>query len=299
MAEDRPVIARVWEEQSQGHATRQSLYEKIEDESPEKLPVIAFFTSFVYPVMIEDADANMIEATLHQCDFAKGFTLLLSSPGGDGLAAERILNICRSNSGTGKYEVLVIGKAKSAATMICLGASKIVMGKTSELGPIDPQMAVTEDKRRKVFSVYNLIKSYEELFRKAVKEKGNLQPYLQQLANYDAREIAEFKRELELSNDIAVKALKSGMLSGLTAKKIMKDIRIFLTPENVKTHGRPIYPDEAKKCGLNIEVRDFKEPRFSSVFELYVRLNNYVSTSHIAKCVESKHQSFRVKLEED
>ena len=65
--------------------------------------------------------------------------------------------------------------------MICLGASKIIMGKTSELGTVDPQVTITEDKNVKRFSVYNLVKSYENLFDRAVKEKGNLQPYLQQL----------------------------------------------------------------------------------------------------------------------
>jgi hypothetical protein len=36
--------------------------------------------------------------------------------------------------------------------------------------------------------VYNIVKSYDELFEKAVREKtGNLQPYLQQLSNSDAQ----------------------------------------------------------------------------------------------------------------
>ncbi|GAH99728.1 unnamed protein product, partial [marine sediment metagenome] len=103
-----------------------------------------------------------------------------------------------------------------------------------ELGSIDPQMVYAEEKQVKRFSVYNIIKSYEELFSSAVKEKGNLQPYLQQLSNYDAREIAEFRSALSLSEDIAVKALKTGMLSGLSEKEIKKKIKDFLTPEKVK-----------------------------------------------------------------
>lgn len=111
---------------------------------------------------------------MQKCDLSKGFALLLSSPGGSGLAAERIINLCRSYSGSGDYQVIVPGKAKSAATMICLGASNVIMSETSELGSIDPQMRYVEKKQVKRFSVYNIVKSYEELFSKAVKEKGNL-----------------------------------------------------------------------------------------------------------------------------
>ena len=60
---------------------------------------------------------------------------MINSPGGSGLAAERMINVLRSYSGIGEYWAIVPAKAKSAATMVCLGASKILMGPASELGP--------------------------------------------------------------------------------------------------------------------------------------------------------------------
>ncbi len=246
---DKLIFAEVSEEQDQGHSTRKRLYLNLEKRL--KTPLVTFFTSFKYPVTINDGDANLLEGLLQKCDLTEGLTLMLSSPGGDALAAERIINICRSYSNTGKYQVIVAGKAKSAATMICLGASKLLMNETSELGPIDPQ--VIDYKEQKRFSVYNIVKSYEELFKKAVKEKGNLEPYIQQLSRYDAREIQEYKMALSLSEDVAIKALKTGMLSKKLNRDIKKKITIFLTPKTVKTHGRPICYDEASKCGLQIE----------------------------------------------
>ena len=291
MPKAKLVIEQVSEEQYQGHATRRRLYKRLENLLGQ--PVISFATSFVYPVMIEDNDADMLEGILQESNLAEGFALLLSSPGGSALAAERLINVCRSYSGTGKYIAVVPAKAKSAATMICLGSSKIVMGKTSELGTVDPQIVVEESGKVKWFSIYNLVKSYESLFADAVKEKGNLQPYMQQLANYDAREIAEFRSALSLSEDIAVQCLRSGMLHGLSEKDIKKKIQIFLTPERAKVHGRPIYAHEARRCGLNVETRDVKDEMWSLVYELYVRLSNYVSTSNVAKCIESVESSFR------
>lgn len=287
---EKLVLQAIMEESRQGPGTRKSLYRDIEKEIG--LPVVAFFTSFVYPVAIEDSDADMLEGVLQKCNLSKGFALFLSSPGGSGLAAERIINICRSYSGVGSYITIVPGKAKSAATMVSLGSSKIMMSNTSELGSIDPQMVIEENKKVKWFSIYNLVKSYRNLFERAVKETGNLQPYLQQLANYDEREIAEFEAALELSEDIAIKTLKSGMLSRLTPTQIRQKIRHFLTPEEVKVHGRPIYAEETEKCGLNVEILDVKGDLWPLIYELYLRLNNHVSNDNIGKCVECEHYSF-------
>ena len=166
-------------------------------------------------------------------------------------------------------------------------------GKYIRIGPIDPQIVIEEDEKVKWFSIFNIVKSYRDLFSRAVKEKGNLQPYIQQLANYDEREIAEYESALALSEDIAIKTLKSGMLSGLSPSKIKQKMRHFLTPEEVKVHGRPIYALEAKSCGLDIEIVDVKDKLWSLVFELYVRLNNYVAHDNVGKSIECAHYSFK------
>jgi hypothetical protein len=289
-----PVISKVMTEQGQGHPTRKPILAELE--KIIKRPVVTFFTSFRFAVMLDDSDADMLEGVLQKIDLSHGLALFISSPGGNGLAAERIINMCRSYSGTGEYWTIIPGKAKSAATMVCFGSSKIMMGATSELGPVDPQIAISENNETKRFSVYNIVKSYDELFEKAVKEKdGNLQPYLQQLSNYDSREIEEYRAALSLSEDIAIRTLASGMMKDHTEKKIKEQIKIFLTPERTKTHGRPIYRDEASKCCLEIESEDVKEKFWELVYELYIRTNNYVSTQ-VSKCIESKEHSFSVKI---
>ena len=75
--------------------------------------------------------------------------------------------------------------------MICFGASKIIMAQNSELGPVDSQVTLEEDGVVKRFAVFNIIESYEDLFSRAVEAQGPLEPYLQQLAHYDQREIEE------------------------------------------------------------------------------------------------------------
>ncbi len=290
-----PVIQRVLTEQNQGPETRQKIFNELEKEL--KRPVISFFTSFRFPVMIEDADADMLEGVLQKLNLSNGLALFINSPGGDGLAAERIVNVCRSYSGTDEYWAIVPGKAKSAATMICFGASKIIMGPTSELGPIDPQLTIPEGNTVKRFSVYNVIESYDDLFSRAVNEKGNLQPYLQQLANYDEREIKELRAAQSLAEDIAIRTLASGMMRDFPEEEIKNRIKIFLTPERTKTHGRPIYWEEAKECGLQIEPKNVKDNFWELVYELYIRTNNLVSNK-ASKCIESKNLSFSAGIRE-
>lgn len=290
----QPVFAKVWGETQQHHPTRQHLFEKLG--GLLGLPVVTYFTSFRFPVSVSDDDMDIFMSVLQEMDLSKGLAMLISSPGGDGLAAERILNACRTCSGNGEYLAIVAGKAKSAATMICFGANKIMMGPSSELGPVDPQIIRKEDGNLKRFSAFNYIKSYENLFDRAVKAKGNLQPFLQQLARYDEREIQELRSAMDLSEDISVRALSSGMLKGKSNTKIKKDIEVFLNPSaGTKTHGRPIYFDEATKCGLNIEKIKVESDIWKVAYELYVRTDQYVSTK-ASKCVESKEHSFSVSV---
>lgn len=288
-----PIIHHVMTEQMQGHETRVKLYTELEKTLGR--PVVSYFTSFVHPVMIDDADAEMIEGLLQQIDLSKGLALLINSPGGIGISAERILNICRNYSGTGEFIAIVPGKAKSAATMVCMGASKILMSKTSELGPIDPQITIMKGDKQMQVALFNLVQSYKDLFQRAVVETGNLQPYLQQLSNYDEREIKEFETAIQLAEDVAVRALESGMMNGKTKDEIHDMIKVFLTPEETKSHGRSIFYEEAKNCGLNIELMDLKSKVWKLSYELFVRTNNYTN-NRIAKCVENKNHSFGVNI---
>ena len=289
------AFSRVLDETTQRHPTREPLLRALE----EKLgrPVVSLFTSFDYPVSISDDDADILEGILRTTDLSQGLALMVSSPGGDGLAAERIVNLCRSYSGTDEYWAIVPGKAKSVATMVCFGASLVLMGPSSELGPVDPQLIRSEEGQRRQYSAYNIVKSYENLFEKAVRESGNLEPYLQQLANYDERDIEEYRTLIGLSEDISVRTLKTGMMQQLSEEDIRRRIEIFLAPERTKSHGRPIFQDEASKCGLNIKAVDPTEDLWEAVYDLYIRTNHLVST-RAAKCVESARDSWIVALEE-
>lgn len=120
-----------------------------------------------------------------------------------------------------------------------------------------------------------------------------MEPYLQQLANYDERDIEEYRTLIGLSEDISVRTLKTGMMQQLSEEDIRRRIEVFLAPERTKSHGRPIFQDEANKCGLRIRAVDPTEDLWEAVYELYIRTNLFVS-SRAAKCVESASDSWIV-----
>lgn len=88
-----------------------------------------------------------------------------------------------------------------------------------------------------------------------------------------------------------MRVLKSGMMSKTAKAKIPKRIGMFLTPEETKTHGRPIYREEAAACGLSIEQVPVDADVWKTAYELYVRTNNLVMTT-VTKCVESAEHSY-------
>lgn len=72
-------------------------------------------------------------------DSGKDVLLVIRSRGGSIEPAYQISKICKRYA-KGKFVVAVPRHAKSAATLISIGADEIHMGPLSELGPIDPQL---------------------------------------------------------------------------------------------------------------------------------------------------------------
>jgi serine dehydrogenase proteinase len=285
---------RVLYEANQDHSTRRDLYTKIEAQLGVDKKLVSFFTTFDWPVQLENRDADMLEEVLHNCCYGeKELVLIINCPGGDALAAERMVNVCRSFGKGGKFSVIVPKMAKSAATMVCLGADTIGMSRTSELGPIDPQIKVSDGI---YYAAHEIVESYNDLMTKANKSKGNLEPYLQQLYRFDATQIRWIKSAQDLSKSIAISVLKTGVMKGKSDRQIAAKIEPFLLPEFTKVHGRPIYADVVQKCGLNVTMYEMDSPIWRDIWELYVRCNYMVSTysTRTVKVVETATEHFHV-----
>lgn len=282
----------VQREVSQAPELRTALLKKLERYFGAR--VVSFFTSFSKGAgQIVDADAEMLESVLEVEHTSGRLVLIVNSPGGQALAAERIVNVCRAYS-AGDFEVVVPHMAKSAATMICFGANRIHMSKTAELGPVDPQVPCKDDAgNERWISAEEYVRSYDTLMEKASGGAApNIHPFLQQLNRFDARYIEALKSAQELSRDISVQLLKSGMMAGLEPAQITDRIGRFLTQTKTRSHGRMINHTDAVAAGLNISLLDLHTQVWNDLWELFVR-SDWAVTNICNKIIETRTSSVR------
>lgn len=107
--------------------------------------VIAYYSGWLFRppntpnLSVGDDDMNAFMAAVHQFDRSKGLDLILHTPGGDIAATEALVKYLWVMFDK-DIRVIVPQLAMSAGTMIACAAKKIVLGKQSSLGPIDPQI---------------------------------------------------------------------------------------------------------------------------------------------------------------
>lgn len=120
------------------YADRRDIYAQIEKERGSK--VLAYVTGD-RPQMETQIHPEVLDYLPEHLDafgLPAKISLVLYSRGGDTLAAWTIANMIRQFCD--EFEVIVPMKAHSAATLISLGATNIVMSKQATLGPIDPSV---------------------------------------------------------------------------------------------------------------------------------------------------------------
>ena len=120
-------------------AQRWDLYKKIEEERESS--VIAYITGD-RPRLETGIGKDVIDIFTSHLDKifpTRRITLILYTRGGDALAAWNIINLMRMFCDD--IEVLVMTKAHSAGTLICLGANRVIMTKQATLSPIDPSVS--------------------------------------------------------------------------------------------------------------------------------------------------------------
>ncbi len=138
---------------------------------------------------------------------------------------------------------------------------------------------------------HEVIESFDDLMEKAEQTEGKLAPFLQQLERYDATKIRNIKSMQDTCTSIAVRTLKGGMMSNDDESVILEKIKQFLDPKRTGVHARPIYPDAAEECGLNVSMQELRGDLWGIIWDLYVRLN-HVTSKMFGKIVESEESSY-------
>lgn len=274
---------------------RQQLIKAIQSQTNRKL--IVYFADITHPgAYIGPEDIAPFGDLLYNIPQGAPIDLFLQSSGGDVDKAEKIVYMCRNR--TMSFRVIVAESAKSAATMIALAANEIVMGYTSELGPIDPQIVTIVDGKPIQRPARSFLDGLEEIKRETEANNGQLSPVYFPLLNHLDPALIDFcHKAIERSKKFAEKWLVKGMCEGdeEKAKRIAQELT---NVEKYLSHGSVIDWEEAQKIGLKIVYLEPKDPLWELIWRLYcVYLSDLRAasrTENIIKIFESESVSITI-----
>ncbi len=223
--------------------------------------------------------------------------LIINSPGGDGTVAEKIIELCRAYCKV--FRVIVPNRAKSAATIIALGADQIIMGYCSELGPIDAQVPIAVSGMVHWISAQSFIDARTTLENKyyEVDAQGkDTRPVLQQLAGLDNAFIDHCEKLMEFCRDVAGKYLSKYMFAKVKGKgkkdQAVKTVIDHLSAVSIlKVHGRMVDGNVAKtELGLDVRLLGKDDPMWQILWNYYVRADVTLGKMGVAKLIESRNE---------
>jgi ClpP class serine protease len=220
---------------------------------------------------------------LHNIPENSPIDLLLNTGGGDVDACEKLVKLILANADPSPFRVIVPDLAKSAGTLMTLGASTIIMSDTSELGMIDPQFPMRDARGNELMhSVTGYLEAYEEHCT-ALRANPNDPIAVLMLDWFDARTVKKFQGIRDRVRTFAEDMLKRrGAPSSTISQELMSSTRW-------KTHGQPIGYADAKQIGLPVEYLSPSDPRWARYWQLYCLLR--LETVEGKKIYESAYAS--------
>ena len=254
---------------------RKELIKQIQDKRNSK--VIVYVTGDRQPIMAmiaEDAVRPLYDHLL-SIGKAEKIDLFLYSRGGDVSVPWRIVSMFREFCD--ELSIIVPYKAYSAATLISLGADKIIMGKKAELGPIDPtlrKMAIGEISGPPQEISVEDVNSYISFIR----EKANIndQSALAQMVSILANYITPLTLGSVNRQDSHIKLVARKLLTSRNKKLDESKINtiVEMLTEKIYSHGHAISRKEAQELGLPVEIPE--EPLEDAIWSLYLEYERFL-----------------------
>jgi len=238
---------------------------------------------------ITSEDINGFMSVIHGMDFTKGLTILLHTPGGVTNATETIVSYLRSKFKD--IEVIIPTYAMSAGTMISLSCDRIIMGRQSQLGPIDPQMNLNG----RFVSALAIIDQFERAKQDILENSVQAHLWAPTLSTMGPALLQESQNAVEYSEQIVADWLESYVFKGIAgAKKKSEAVSAHFSRGSVdghkkKSHGRRIDRIEAKSQGLCVEDLEDSQDLQEYVLTAYHLLTILFDKSTVLKFIGSNH----------
>ena len=215
--------------------------------------------------LVDRDDTIPFADLLHHIPAGESIELLLHTRGGNVDAAEKLIRMIKRKTGEADFHIVVPEYAKSAGTLMVLGANRVVMSDASELGPIDPQIRLADGSGQ---AVQNYLDAYEELAVQLQENPGNIAARLM-LDKLDPTIVKLCQVAVDRARQSAEYLLRHGMFRDggpwtLPASELL-DTRRWLS------HSQMIAWDDARdpQIGLVVDYLEPQSKRWQDYWRLY------------------------------
>lgn len=250
---------------------------------------------------MQDIDPDLLENVLRSVkldQYGRRLDLLVSSPGGFPYAAEKMVKVCETFAEG--FRTIVISRAMSAATLVCLGSQELVMSETASLGPINPQIVKGGRHGQRLVPAQVIIESFKEMLgaaQEAIKAKQPPDPFLHVLDSLDVTAVFESMKANDATKSIGRELLKRGLLRE-TPEEVGSVVERLVSEGEKELHQKHLYPTVLQQeIGLPITVLAAGSDLDIRLRELFVRIESYANAKGIAKCVATRQGSIDVQIE--
>jgi len=190
---------------------------------------------------------------------------MLVSPGGDGEVAVRLVRAAQARCA--RLTVIVPDYAKSAATLLALGAHEILMGPTSDLGPVDPQFQLGEFD---LVSVKDMIAAVERALDDVAGRPDTYPLHASLLADVGALKVEQARSALARTDDLVREALSSNPERGSgDVDELVQRLHEPLI-EAPKEHAAIFGAEYAKELGLPVTICDPASDQWKRIWRLWM-----------------------------
>ncbi len=191
--------------------------------------------------------------------------LLLVSPGGDGEVAVRLVRSAQARCS--ELTVIVPDIAKSAATLLALGADKILMGPASDLGPVDPQFPMGE---YDLVSAKDIIAAVERALDDVADRPDTFPLHSALLADVNALRVEQARSALDRTDDLLREALLSNpRRSPADVDELGRRLHEPLI-EAPKDHAAIFGAKDAMALGLPVVTADPSSDQWRRIWQLWM-----------------------------
>ncbi|WP_153001409.1 SDH family Clp fold serine proteinase [Microbacterium testaceum] len=178
-----------------------------------------------------------------------GLDLILHSPGGDPTAADSLVRYMRAKFDD--VRVIVPVAAMSAATMWALSANSIVMGRQSQLGPIDPQLVTAQG----MVPSGAITRTFERAQKECAQDPTRLSGWVPTLQQYFPGLLEMCDDSTRLARTLAEEYLRDNMFKDVGGGGDLARVaaEYFANDQVHIAHGRGIHRDQVEHLSLAVE----------------------------------------------